>query len=134
MSVSPTPADFSLGKIEQDEAQAQNFAEGQGGDQISAADYDPSLDRREDEQRRVHAPVVVSDDDEEEYEEEEDIDDMFAVATSERKKVRKVKKVAVSNVQRNVVSGFEPLVRNLPLRLLLPPISIRQQIPRVITR
>ncbi|KAF4578245.1 U4/U6 small nuclear ribonucleoprotein prp4 [Pleurotus pulmonarius] len=92
MSVSPTPADFSLGKIEQDEAQAQNFAEGQGGDQISAADYDPSLDRREDEQRRVNAPVVVSDEEEEYEEEEEDIDDMFAVATSERKKVRKVKK------------------------------------------
>lgn len=99
MSVSPTPADFSLGKIEQDEAQAQSFAEGHGGDQISAADYDPSLDRREDEQRRVNAPVVVSD--EEEYEEEEeDIDDMFAVATSERKKVRKVKKkVTVSDIQ-----------------------------------
>lgn len=67
------------------------------GEQVSAADYDPSLDRREDEHKRVwgtkdqHADVEMI---EEEEEEEEDVDDMFAVATSD-KKVKKVKRVAV---------------------------------------
>lgn len=69
------------------------------GEQVSAADYDPSLDRREDEHKRVwgtkdqHADVEMI---EEEEEEEEDVDDMFAVATSD-KKVKKVKRVAVSH-------------------------------------
>ncbi|KAI0045783.1 kinase-like protein, partial [Auriscalpium vulgare] len=64
--------------------------------QISAADYDPSLDRREDEERRVRGVKAEPDPDivmiEEEEEEEEDVDDMFAVTTS-TKKVKKVKKV-----------------------------------------
>ncbi|EIW85723.1 kinase-like protein [Coniophora puteana RWD-64-598 SS2] len=69
--------------------------------QISAADYDPSLDRREDEHRRVLKdepmavdPVIVEDIEETEYveEEEDDVDDMFAVAT--REKPKKVKRVA----------------------------------------
>ncbi len=72
----------------------------QGGDrdQISAADYDPSLDRLEDEQKRVRVTVVEPEMDiemiEEEVEEDDDVDDMFAVA-SDIKKVRKVKKVMV---------------------------------------
>ncbi len=63
-----------------------------------AADYDPSLDRREDEQKRIQngAPVITtmkvdvderksSDDveeveDEEDGDEEDDLDDMFAIA------------------------------------------------------
>ncbi|KAH8117641.1 kinase-like domain-containing protein [Phellopilus nigrolimitatus] len=69
------------------------------GEQISAADYDPSLDRREDEEKRVRA--VVSKDKghqdveivEIEEEEEEDVDDMFALDTTE-KKTKKVRKVA----------------------------------------
>ncbi|KAG1778357.1 kinase-like domain-containing protein [Suillus placidus] len=69
-------------------------------DQISAADYDPSLDRREDEQRRVlkDEPMNVETiEEEEEDEEEDDVDDMFAEGVTEkkRKKVKKVvKKVA----------------------------------------
>lgn len=65
-------------------------------DQISAADYDPSLDRREDEQRRVlkDEPMDVETIEEEEEEEEDDVDDMFAAATTEKKR-KKVKKVVV---------------------------------------
>ncbi|KAL0947806.1 hypothetical protein HGRIS_013879 [Hohenbuehelia grisea] len=93
MSASPTPEDFSLAKNDQEEdAQTKVLAENQGAEQISAADYDPSLDRREDEQRRVHGVETIGEDEEEEEEiEEEDLDDMFAVAASD-KKVKKVKK------------------------------------------
>ncbi|KAG5637187.1 hypothetical protein H0H81_005444 [Sphagnurus paluster] len=88
MSASPTPADFELAKdAEKDENKFQ--ADATGLEQISAADYDPSLDRREDEQRRVREPAPEIEEIEEE--EEEDVDDMFAVAMSE-KKVKKVKK------------------------------------------
>jgi serine/threonine-protein kinase PRP4 len=64
-------------------------------DQISAADYDPSLDRREDEQRRVlkDEPINIETIEEEE-EEEDDVDDMFAVASTAKKRKR-VKKVVV---------------------------------------
>lgn len=102
-SASPTPNVFELAKEEdegvaQADVQAQARQEG-GREQISAADYDPSLDRREDEQRRVRgAKEEVQDVEmiEEEEEEEEDFDDMFAALTSEKKKVKKVKKVVVS--------------------------------------
>lgn len=70
-------------------------------EQVSAADYDPSLDRREDEEKRIRA-VVEKDENhqdvemiEVEEEEEEDVDDMFALDVTE-KKPKKVKKVAVS--------------------------------------
>jgi len=98
VSVSPTPAAFSLAK----EAEgAQTKSETQDGvhEQISAADYDPSLDRREDEQKRVFGVKEEPAEDlelveEEEEEEEEDVDDMFAIATAEKKKkTKKVKKV-----------------------------------------
>lgn len=67
-----------------------------------AADYDPSLDRREDEQKRIRdvAPTMNEpqpdevEEVEEEVEEEEELDDMFAVAMGE-KKPKKVKKVLV---------------------------------------
>lgn len=64
-------------------------------EQISAADYDPSLDRREDEQKRV---LGVKDEPQdvqmiEEEEEEEDVDDMFAVALSDKPKAKKIRKV-----------------------------------------
>lgn len=68
-------------------------------EQLSAADYDPSLDQREDEHKRIHpAEVAINVDDEQveesdEDEDEDDLDDMFAVATTE-KKTKKVKKVA----------------------------------------
>ncbi|KAI0062142.1 kinase-like protein [Artomyces pyxidatus] len=64
---------------------------------MSAADYDPSLDRREDEERRVRGAKGEPDEDiemiVEEEEEEDDVDDMFAVAMGAPKKVKKVKKV-----------------------------------------
>ena len=63
---------------------------------MSAADYDPNQDRREDEGKRVHDIDDHPGDDVEMIveEEEEDLDDMFAVATTE-KKVKKIKRVVV---------------------------------------
>jgi len=62
--------------------------------QISAADYDPSLDRREDEERRTrNQPSVDVNDgeaDEEEVEEEEDLDDMFAAVSDNPRKTKMV--------------------------------------------
>ncbi|KAA1475862.1 kinase-like protein [Dentipellis sp. KUC8613] len=98
-SASPTPADFDLAKqAEEEETQVEAQAEARRDgehEQISAADYDPSLDRREDEERRVRGAEPAQDVEmiEEEEEEEEDLDDMFAVASTEKKKVKKVKKV-----------------------------------------
>lgn len=97
-SASPAPPAFSLAK-EDGEEDAQHKVEEQvgNGEQVSAADYDPSLDRREDEQKRVRATVDDSLNEvemiEEEEEEEDDLDDMFAVISTEKKKVKKIKKV-----------------------------------------
>jgi serine/threonine-protein kinase PRP4 len=96
MSASPTSGAFELAKDdEQEDVQAKVQAQNGGTHQISAADNDPSLDRREDEQRRVYKdkPMAVETIEEEE---EEDVDDMFAVVTTEKKKIKKVKKVVVS--------------------------------------
>ena len=104
---------FSLAKGD-DEEQVQAKAQEQNGagEQISAADYDPSLDRREDEHKRVwgakEEPVDVEMVEEEE--EEEDVDDMFAIATTEKKKVKKVKRVVVSVIP-------SPLSRTYSCRL-----------------
>ncbi|KAJ8595834.1 kinase-like protein [Rhizopogon salebrosus TDB-379] len=98
-SASPQPDDgiFELAKDEDDEDVRAKMQDG-APDQISAADYDPSLDRREDEQRRVlkDEPMNVETIEEEEEEEEDDVDDMFAVALTvkKRKKVKKVLKQA----------------------------------------
>lgn len=94
MSASPTPGAFELAKDdEQEDVQVKVQAQNGNAEQVSAADYDPSLDRREDEQKRFlkDDPMTVV---EEEEDEEEDVDDMFAVASSV-KKVTKVKKVVV---------------------------------------
>jgi serine/threonine-protein kinase PRP4 len=98
MSVSPTSAAFELAKDnEQEDAQVKVQAQNGNAHQISAADYDPSLDRREDEQRRVYKdePMDVETIEEEE-EDEDDVDDMFAVTSTVKKKIKKVKKVVVS--------------------------------------
>ncbi|KAG0701585.1 kinase-like domain-containing protein [Suillus ampliporus] len=91
-SASPQPDDsiFELAKDEDDEDVRAKMQDG-APDQISAADYDPSLDRREDEQRRVlkDEPVEII---EEEEDDEDDVDDMFAAALTEKKQ-KKVKKV-----------------------------------------
>lgn len=97
MSTSPAPDSFALAKEEEEEAQVNGHAEDGNREQISAADYDPSLDRREDEKKMLRGVQDGHSDDVEvieEEEEEEDVDDMFAALTSE-KKVKKVKKVVV---------------------------------------
>lgn len=102
-SASPASDMFELAKGGEEEgaqAEAQEQAKRDGApEQISAADYDPSLDRREDEQRRVRGTKEVLNQDGEmiEEEEEEDVDDMFAVSVAD-KKTKKVKKVMASHV------------------------------------
>ncbi|PPR05163.1 hypothetical protein CVT26_012249 [Gymnopilus dilepis] len=88
-SASPTPKDFTLAKDEEGEAPVENA----GAEQVLAADYDPSLDRREDERKRFgdKAQPLEIDEEEEEAEEEEDVDDMFAVAFAEKKPAKKKK-------------------------------------------
>ena len=97
-SPAPEPGAFELAKDE-DEGKARTNAQAQDGtgEQISAADYDPSLDRREDARKRAYNDEPMAIDVEEvEEEDEDDVDDMFAIATSEKKKkVKKVKKVVV---------------------------------------
>ncbi|KAL9714610.1 U4/U6 small nuclear ribonucleoprotein prp4 [Leucoagaricus gongylophorus] len=104
LSRSPEPSDFALAKAEDDDADhiaVDTDADNQ--DQILAADYDPSLDRREDEQKRIGNAVVGSetrandevDEVEEVEEEEEDLDDMFVAATG--KKSKKIVKKVVKN-------------------------------------
>jgi serine/threonine-protein kinase PRP4 len=73
-----------------------NSAVDQTGEQVSAVDYDPSLDRREDQQKlfgvEQKAETIVDDgDDEMELEEDEDdVDDMFAISTT-KMKIKKAK-------------------------------------------
>ncbi|KAI0668299.1 kinase-like protein [Trametes maxima] len=90
-SASPTPGTFSLAKGD-DEEEVQAKAQNGAGEQVSAADYDPSLDRREDEQKRVWGGKEEPVDVEMIEEEEEDVDDMFAIATE--KKLKRIKRVA----------------------------------------
>lgn len=113
MSRSPEPSDFALAKAEEEDSQNR---EGDGDDQILAADYDPSLDRREDEQKRIGGVAPAKDEShvdeveevEEEVEEEEELDDMFAVAMGEKKQ-KKVKKVLVSVIPwRQFQTSFWP--------------------------
>jgi serine/threonine-protein kinase PRP4 len=92
VSVSPAP-DFALAKDSEQEGQSR--PENAGGEQVSAADYDLSLDRREDEYKCLGDKANVGTV-EEEVEEEEDVEDMFAVANPD-KKVKKVKKIIVSS-------------------------------------
>ncbi|KAJ7184606.1 kinase-like protein [Mycena filopes] len=73
--------------------------------QVNAADYDPSLDRREDEVRRVMGHVapgpgveqVVEEDEEEE--EEDEVDDMFAFAGAKPKTKKKKKTGAAAKMK-----------------------------------
>ncbi|KAI6027194.1 kinase-like domain-containing protein [Pisolithus marmoratus] len=88
-SPEPGPDMFELAKDEED-VHTKAPGRDETGLQISAADYDPSLDRREDEQKLVFkdSPIETI----EEAEEEEDVDDMFAIVTADGKK-KKAKKV-----------------------------------------
>lgn len=112
-SITPPPTStpgqqFELAKG--DDTESTNVVDNAAGtagpeQQINAADYDPSLDRREDERRRFgiengNAPVpdvmdVDADEDEEgeeTEEEDQDLDDMFAVALDECEAKPKKKK------------------------------------------
>lgn len=97
--------DFSLIKDQIDDtrhnaASDVPLAQGQN-DQISAADYDPSQDRREEEMRRIKAidaqdehkmdvDDALVEEVEEEVDDDDDVDDMFAAIqdTPKPKKVR----------------------------------------------
>jgi hypothetical protein len=100
-SATPQPTSFELVKDGDDTANQVELHHENGGDeQVFAADYDPSLDRREDEQRRFHdaEPMNVVEEVEEVFEEvevEEVVEDMFAAEPIVRK-VMKTKRVAVS--------------------------------------
>ncbi|KAH9930871.1 kinase-like domain-containing protein [Fomitopsis serialis] len=97
VSASPTPGTFSLAK-DQGDGQVKGQVQDGPHEQISAADYDPSLDRREDEKRVLGVKDKPTEDiqvlEEVEEEEEDDVDDMFAIATTDKKpkKVRKLVK------------------------------------------
>lgn len=93
-SLSPTPRYFALAKDSEQEVESRT--ENAAGEQVSAADYDPSLDRREDEYKRFGDKVPNAETLDEEVEDEDDVEDMFAVANSD-KKVKKVKKIVVSS-------------------------------------
>jgi serine/threonine-protein kinase PRP4 len=99
VSASPEPNEFTLAKDGDEQTRDTTQAQNEGGEQVSAADYDPNQDRREDEGKRIHdiddqagdqVEMVV-----EEEDEEDDLDDMFAVATTEKKKVKKIRRVLV---------------------------------------
>lgn len=103
---SPSPDVFELAKLEPETVTARVDTNTTGllaGGHIeqSAADYDPSLDRKIDDERRairdgigeveVDKKEESMDVDEEEEEEDDDLDDMFAVATKDVKKSKKTK-------------------------------------------
>ena len=107
VSKSPSPdpgTDFSLAKDNEEDVSQQANAPGSAlqEQQVSAADYDPSQDRREEEKRHlgikeepdiqeVPEEIVVEESD------DDDLDDMFSVAAEDKpKKVKKTKRVAVS--------------------------------------
>ena len=126
-SASPAPDIFELAKGGEEEgaqAEAQEQLKRDGArEQVSAADYDPSLDRREDEQRRVRGAkedltqdVEMIDDDDD----EDDVDDMFALFVADKKKkIKKVKKVIVCRISRSLLTALIFVFRNTLYRLSL---------------
>jgi serine/threonine-protein kinase PRP4 len=98
VSASPEPNEFTLAKDSGEQARDTTQIQNEGGEQVSAADYDPNQDRREDEGKRIHDIDDHTDDVEmivEEEDEEEDLDDMFAVVATEKKKTKKIRRVLV---------------------------------------
>jgi len=96
---SPGMEAFDLAKIDKEGSAELGNA---NGEQFSAADYDDSLYRMRDEEKRIRAVVAkdgVKDNDvemieiEEQEEQEDDIDDMFALDAPTEKKKKGVKKV-----------------------------------------
>lgn len=78
---------------------------------MSAADYDPNQDRREDEGKRIHDVDGHTDDVEMivEEDEEDDFDDMFAVAATEKKKVKKIRRIVVCEHFGLAITSLTPL-------------------------
>lgn len=101
VSTSPEPNGFTLAKDGDGQIQDTTQTPNEGGEQVSAADYDPNQDRREDEGKRIHDIDNHTDDVEmiveEEYE-EDDLEDMFAVTATEKKKVKKIRRVVVCDL------------------------------------
>ena len=97
ISASPEPNEFTLAKDGDEQTQDTTRTQTEGGEQVSAADYDPIQDRREDEGKRIHDVDNHAGDDVEMVveEEEDDLDDMFAVVTTEKKKAKKIRRVLV---------------------------------------
>ena len=130
------------GEEEGAQAEAQEQAERDGAwEQISAADYDPSLDRREDEQRRVRGTKEELNQDvemiEEEDDDDDDVDDMFAVSVADRKRTKKVKKVNVSRCVDPFICNHVNLcgsLRNPRYRLSLQQPWILPQTPKAIIK
>lgn len=103
--------------FELSKADSPTGADGEGG--VGAADYDPSLDRREDVDRLLFhqaqgAQVVMDVDEDEEVEiieeeEEEDVDDMFALDDDDDEKPKKkiIKKV-LKKLKKNLGEGMLP--------------------------
>ncbi len=98
---SPGMEAFDLAKIDKEGSAELGNA---NGEQFSAADYDDSLYRMRDEEKRIRAVVAkdeAKDNDvemieiEEQDEQEDDIDDMFALDAPTEKKKKGVKKVTV---------------------------------------
>jgi serine/threonine-protein kinase PRP4 len=120
MTVSPGPSEFLLAKDnEEEDAQVKRHAANAGEEQVSAADYDPSLDRREDEHKRFvngrgdeGQVIPFTIEDEEMEEAEDDVDDMFAVTAVDSRGVGKVKK------QKTVVVGLSLLPAITPVLTL----------------
>lgn len=127
-SASPAPDIFELAKGGEEEgaqAEAQEQLECDGArEQVSAADYDPSLDRREDEQRRVRGAKEELNQDvemiEEDEDDDDDVDDMFALFVADKKKkIKKVKKVIVCRVSHSFLTTLIFVFRNPVYRLSL---------------
>jgi len=78
---------------------------------VSAADYDPNQDRREDEGKRVHDVDDHAGDDVEMIveEEEDDLDDMFAVVTTEKKKAKQIRRVLVRESLGSAITSLRVL-------------------------
>ena len=110
VSASPEPNEFTLAKDDDEQAQDTTQIQNEGGEQVSAADYDPNQDRREDEGKRIHDVDDHADDVEmvvEEEDEEEDLDDMFAVAATEKKKVKKIRRVIVREPSVSTITSLK---------------------------
>jgi serine/threonine-protein kinase PRP4 len=127
LSRSPEPDDFSLAKAHEDDIPPSEPVANGEVEQVLAADYDPSLDRREDEQKRIRdgfpntQPQQPEEEEVEEEVEEEELDDMFAIAMGE-KKPKKVKKVVVSCLSKILYkfrTGLTRLSRSRKRKLLV---------------